>query len=87
MRVVLAQGACKSFKPVTTFLELCVSSLCQGHADLHIKKKKLELCVSSLCQGHANTLQISGHVSRIVRVLLVQGPRLSFLYLLGRRET
>ena len=38
--VILAPGPCKSFKPLTTFLELCVSSLCLGHADLRIKKEK-----------------------------------------------
>ena len=38
--------------------ELCVSSLCQDHAQLlRIAKRNLELCVSSLCQGHANLLK------------------------------
>ena len=34
MRDVLAQGPRRSFKPVTTFLESCVSSLCPGHANI-----------------------------------------------------
>ena len=38
----LRRGPCKSFKPVTTLLELCVSSLCQCHADLHSKKRFID---------------------------------------------
>ena len=42
----------KSFEPMTSFLELCVSSLCQGHA-ISVEKKNFSDS-SALWRDHAD---------------------------------
>ena len=56
VHVVLAQGPCKmSFKPTSTLLELCESSLCRGHAISVAQRKKNDfasrIVLVSLVQG------------------------------------
>ena len=50
----VAQGPCKSFKPVTTFLELCVSSLCRGQANI----LRIRDYIFRIVRNHANLLCI-----------------------------
>ena len=51
-----------------TFLDLCMSPLCKGHANTHLH---LSICACHPCTG---AMQIHTYTCRFVRVTLAQGP-------------
>ena len=58
MRVVFAQGPCKSFKSVTKIIEQCVTSLRRAMQVRRISDCISRISASSLCKNHGNLLYV-----------------------------